>query len=291
MHVVFGANGRAGGDTARALIERGEAVRVALRRPEQGEAWAALGAEVAIADFDDPASLSAALRGARSAFLLCPPPMAGDPFARAAAIGAALAAAIRRAGLPKAVLLSSVGAQLASGTGIIATLYQVEAALAGAAPSLAFLRPGYFVETWEEVAVPAMTQGVLPSFLDPDLQIPMVSTMDVGAEAARLMCEEWSGRRIVELSGREERSANEVAAAFSEVLGRPVQAVPVPTAERAAVLAAAGVPQAVADALLGMYDGIASGRVAGETGSEQRRGTTSLIEAVDRIVAKVRAAH
>ena len=36
MHVVFGANGRAGGETARALIERGEAVRVVLRRAEQG---------------------------------------------------------------------------------------------------------------------------------------------------------------------------------------------------------------------------------------------------------------
>ena len=49
MHVVFGANGRVGGETARALIERGEPVRVAVRRPEQGEPWKALGADVAVA--------------------------------------------------------------------------------------------------------------------------------------------------------------------------------------------------------------------------------------------------
>ena len=41
MHVVFGANGRAGGETARALIERGEPVRVVLRRADQAAAWQA----------------------------------------------------------------------------------------------------------------------------------------------------------------------------------------------------------------------------------------------------------
>lgn len=37
MYVVLGANGRAGGEVARALIAGGEAVRVVLRRKEQGE--------------------------------------------------------------------------------------------------------------------------------------------------------------------------------------------------------------------------------------------------------------
>ncbi len=37
MYVVLGANGRAGGETARALIESGNPVRVVLRRPEQAE--------------------------------------------------------------------------------------------------------------------------------------------------------------------------------------------------------------------------------------------------------------
>ena len=45
MYVIFGANGRAGGETARALIERGEPVRVVVRRAAQGERWKSLGAE------------------------------------------------------------------------------------------------------------------------------------------------------------------------------------------------------------------------------------------------------
>ena len=39
MFVVLGANGRAGGETARALIELRKPVRVVLRRPEQAERW------------------------------------------------------------------------------------------------------------------------------------------------------------------------------------------------------------------------------------------------------------
>ena len=64
MYVVLGANGRAGGEVARALIERGEAVRVVLRRKEQGEKWTALGAEVAVASIEDADAMADALTGA-----------------------------------------------------------------------------------------------------------------------------------------------------------------------------------------------------------------------------------
>jgi len=290
MYVVFGAGGRAGGETARALIDGGVKVRVVLRRPDLAGPWIARSAEVALAGMDDAEAVAAALHGASGAFLLNPPPVAGDPFARAGEIGAALAEGARRAGLPKAVVLSSIGAQHASGTGVIATLNRIEALLEGAAPAVAFLRPGYFVETWSEVAEAAIADGVLPSFLDPDRGIPMVSTIDVGRAAADLMREDWNGKRVVELCGPQDWSASDVADAFAEVLGRPVAPALVPPGDRAAVLAAAGLPAEVAAALLGMYDGLASGRVGREHGAEQRRGTVSLGEAVGRIVTQARAA-
>lgn len=285
MRVVFGAGGRAGGETARALIERGEPVRVVLRRAEQAARWTGIGAQVAIADMEDAAAVAAALDGASGAFLLNPPPVAGDPHARTEAIGAALAEGARRAGLPRAVALSSVGAQHASGTGVIVTLNRLEALLGQAAPAIVFLRPGYFVETWSEVAEAAIAEGVLPTFLEPTQKIPMVSTIDVGRAAARLLGEDWTGKRVVGLGGPEDWSAGDVAAAFAEALGRPVTPAFVPPDRRAAMLAAAGVPAEVATALLGMYDGIAGGRVAHEPGTELRRGTVSLTAAVGRLVS------
>jgi uncharacterized protein YbjT (DUF2867 family) len=291
MHVVFGANGRAGGETARALIERGEPVRVVLRRREQAGPGRRVGAEVAIGEIEDADAVAAGLDGASGAFLLNPPPVSGDPFARTEAVGAALAAGARRAGLRKAVVLSSIGAQHASGTGVIATLNRLEALLDGAAPSVAFLRAGYFIETWSEVAEAAVAEGVLPTFLEQGLAIPMVSTVDVGRAAAGLLCETWSGRRVVELGGPEDWSAGDVAAAFAEALGNPVAPAFVPPEERAALLASAGVPAEVATALLGMYEALANGRVAREAhGTEQRRGAVPLAAAVERIVTRLRTA-
>ncbi|HEY0630145.1 MAG TPA: NmrA family NAD(P)-binding protein [Sphingomicrobium sp.] len=285
MHVVFGAGGRAGGATARALIRLSEAVRVVVRRPEQAAEWGKAGADVAIASIEDVDAVTKALQGAAAAFLLSPPPVAGDTYQRAAEIGAALAEGVRRASLPKAVVLSSVGAQHASGTGVIATLHQTESALAGTAPAVAFLRPGYFVETWSEVAGMVVAEGILPTFVDPDFKFPMVSAVDVGRAAANLMREHWAGDRVVELTGPEDWSARDVAAAFGKAIGRPVEPAFVPVEQRAAMLADNGVPEAVAAALLGMYDGISSGRVAPDQTAEHRRGTVPLTTAVERIVA------
>ncbi len=286
MHVVFGANGRAGGEVARALIERGEAVRVVLRRKEQAALWEAVGAQVVLASLDDAGAVAAALEGASGAFLLNPPPVAGDPYARTEEIGSALAEGVRRSGLAKAVVLSSVGAQHASGTGVIATLHRLEALLDAAAPAMTFLRPGYFVETWGEVASAVIADGVLPSFLNPAQKIPMVSTVDVGRAAAELLSGNAEGTRIVELRGPQDWSATDVAEAFGKVLGRTVEVLFIPPEARGAVLAQSGVSPVIAAALLGMYDGIASGRVEHEEGREVRRGSVMLTEALERIVRK-----
>jgi uncharacterized protein YbjT (DUF2867 family) len=290
MYVVLGANGRAGGETARALIEHGEAVRVVVRHPKQGEKWTALGAAVSVANIEDTDAVADALKGASGAFLLNPPPVSGDPYARTDELGAALAEAARRAHLPKAVVLSSIGAQHASGTGVIATLNRFEARLAGVAPATTFLRSAYFVETWSEVAGTAVSEGLLPSFLEPSQEIPMVSTIDVGRTAAALLCEDWTGKRVVELAGPEDWSACDVASAFAEVLDRPVVPMLVPPEGRLALLAEEGVPAEVADALLGMYEGIANGLFKRQDGSEHRRGTISLAAAIERIVATVEPA-
>ena len=146
------------------MIELRKPVRVVLRRPEQAEKWTKLGVNVAIGSIEDVPSLAAALRGAAGAFLLSPPPVSGDPYRRADEVGSALAEAVREAGLPKVVALSSLGAQHETGTGIIATLRSLEKHLQGVALSTTFLRPGYFVETWCEVAPAVIAEGVLPSF-------------------------------------------------------------------------------------------------------------------------------
>lgn len=284
MYVIFGASGRAGGETAGALMKNGERIRVVVRDAGKADRWRATGAEIAVANLEDPGAVARALEGSSGAFLLNPPNPTGDPFAQADRIGRSLAEALDKTELPKAVVLSSVGAERETGTGIIGTLHHIERLLADVVPAVTFLRPGYFVETWSEVADAVIANGVLPSFLKPDQKIPMVSTIDIGRTAAALLSEEWTGKQVVELRGPLEWSANDVAAAFADLLGRPVTTAFVPPDESAAILAQSGVGDQVAAALLVMYDGIAAGHVNGENGREQRRGSVSLETALRRIV-------
>jgi len=230
------------------------------------------------------------MKGASAAVLLSPAPTSGDPYRRGEEIAVALAQAVQESRIPKVVALSSIGAHHETGTGIIAMLNSLEKHLP-VAPSTTFLRPGYFEETWEEVIRPVIDDGVLPSFLEPTLKIPMVSTIDVGRTSARLMSDNSTGTRVLELDGPEDWCANDVAAAFSSVLGRPVKTAFVPSEDRFAALAQQGIPQEVAEALLGMYKGLANGRVARESGTEQLRGTIGLTDAISRLVRKETVSH
>jgi len=82
------------------------------------------------------------------------------------------------------------------------------------------------MENWQQSAKYEAPKGQIYSFLDPlDRKIPMVSSIDIGHTIAKLMLEAWSGKRIINLYGPEDYSANDVAHAFSTILNRPVEAV------------------------------------------------------------------
>ena len=79
MYVVMGATGHVGAAVADALLAGGEDVMILTRRPERADRWRDKGASVATADVEDVASLRAAFRLGRRAFLLNPPAdIAGD---------------------------------------------------------------------------------------------------------------------------------------------------------------------------------------------------------------------
>jgi len=81
--------------------------------------------------------------------------------------------------------------------------------------------------SWD--VAPARAQGVIPSFLQPlDKPVAMVATADIGRVAARLLQENWTGRRVVELEGPQRVTPNEIAATFAGLLQRPVRMEVVP---------------------------------------------------------------
>ena len=117
MFTVFGANGNTGSVVAQKLLERGKQVRVVARHAEKLEPLRARGAEVMVGDVTDAAAVARALAGAEGAYLLVPPDNASpDMLGRGHAIIDHYAAGLRANRVPHAVMLSSVGAQVPSGT-------------------------------------------------------------------------------------------------------------------------------------------------------------------------------
>jgi uncharacterized protein YbjT (DUF2867 family) len=272
MYVITGATGHTGSAAAETLLSRGQRVRVVVRNEAKGAPWRTKGAEVAVADLSDAAAMTQALSGAQGAYLLVPPQYAADDLIAAQkVVSDALAAAVRQSGVPHVVLLSSLGAQHAQGTGPIRSLHESEAALRRAAKNLTILRAAFFLENWAEVLPEVKAKGVLLSFLTPGRAIPMVATKDIGRAAADALLDPPAGHRVIELSGPRDLTPEDVAGSLGSKLGRQVRVQGLPLEAVVPAMAAAGVSASSARLLQEMYAGINGGRVAPEGGAAIRR--------------------
>lgn len=285
MFAIAGVSGHTGAVVADTLLSKGQKVRVIVRSAEKGAAWQKKGAEVAVADLGDVAALTKALTGATGAYLLSPPNFAAADFIadRTALIGN-MAKAITASGLKNLVFLSSVAAQHPAGTGPIVTAHRAEQAFGKLAPSVTFVRAAYFIENYGSVIPVAKAQGVLPNFGPVDVKFPQVCTKDIGEAVVQALLKPADGVRVVELAGKEDWSVQDVAAALSSLLGKPVQAVAAPVEAAKAGLMQNGVPESMATLYAEMYAGMGKGLIMFEKPGSLSRGATALVDALRPLV-------
>jgi uncharacterized protein YbjT (DUF2867 family) len=273
MYVIAGATGKTGSVVADTLLAQGEPVRIIVREAAKGATWQAKGAELAVAALEDTAALTAALRGADGAYLLVPPrPASSDPLGENRAVIASQARAVRDAGVPHVVLLSSIGAQHATGTGPIQSVHHAEQALAATGAKLTAIRASYFLENWG-AALGMIDQGILPTFVPTDLRYSMVAAADIGRTAAAALVEQQPG--VIELAGPRDHTADEIAAIVSGVVARPVRAQQMPLDAVVPTFTRFGISPEVAALFREMYEGFGSGRITAETGNRRVRGAVA----------------
>lgn len=223
MYVVMGATGHVGAAVADALLAGGEDVTIVTRRPERAGRWRDKGASVATADVEDVASLRAAFRRGRRAFLLNPPAdIAGDTDATERRTIANILAALEDSGLEKVVAASTFGARPGQGVGDLTTLWELEEGLRRQSIPAAINRGAYYMSNWTSMLEAVAETGTLPSMFPADMRIPMVAPADLGeAAAARLLTPlDDVGVRYVE--GPQRYTPQDVARAMSRTLGRDV---------------------------------------------------------------------
>jgi NAD(P)H dehydrogenase (quinone) len=228
MFAITGITGQVGGEVARNLLAAHQAVRGVARDVSKCKAWADLGCQLASADINDLASLTAAFKDVDGAFVLVPPNFDPSPdFSEARKIAATLSSALVAARPRKSVYLSTIGAQ-ATRSNLLTQHTIIEQALRKLPIAITFLRPGWFMENSSWDVAPAKN-GAIQSFLQPlEKPVPMVATADIGRLAADLLQETWDGHRVVELEGPKRVTPKEIAATFADLLGRPVKVEAVP---------------------------------------------------------------
>ena len=288
MFAVMGITGQVGGAVADSLLSRGKQVRAVVRNPEKARTWKDRGAEIAVADFDDAAALRQAFTGTEGVFAMLPPYFAPSPnFAESRKTIASLRQALSANLPPKAVYLSSIGAEKPSGLGLITALHLLEEQLGSLPIPSAFLRAGWFMENsaWD---VTSAREGKLFSYLHPlDRKVPMVATQDIGRTAADVLLQSWTGTRYIEVDGPRRYSPLDLAEAFSSVLGRKVEVIAAPHETWVKNFVAQGMPEARTAPRVEMLDSFNAGWIDfGVPGAESVTGTTELPTVLQKLVGR-----
>jgi uncharacterized protein YbjT (DUF2867 family) len=285
MYTITGVTGQVGSAVANELLAAGADVRVLARDESKLTPWSRRGAEVAVADLGDASGLSAALQGSRAAFVLLPLNLTSPSVgAEAAQLVDAIGEAIEAAGVPHVVALSSVGAELPSGTGAIGWLHRFEDRLRATGAVVTAVRSGHFQQKARELLGAVHAAGIYPVFRDTaDVPIPMVAVRDVGTVIASALREPAPAHQVIDVEGPE-YTERQVAEAIAALVGRPVEVVTIPRPGWVGALAEGGLSTEGAELIAELYDADQRGLLR-PRGDRLVRGRTGLEETLRDLLA------
>jgi uncharacterized protein YbjT (DUF2867 family) len=217
--LVTGATGNQGGAVARHLLQRSNFQVRAFVRNENNPAAKELersGAELVSGDLNDRSSLDRALQGVYGVFSV---QGLNDGLDAEIREGKAIADAAKAAGIEHFVYSSVGSAERQTGVPHFDSKFQIEEYIrslsVGSAESLGLrytiLRPVFFFYNYETMRQ-MVEQGTISLPLSPDRKLQQLSEADYGKMVAEVFA------RPADFANREP----EVAAAFSNVLGKPI---------------------------------------------------------------------
>lgn len=239
MILVTGATGNVGSALVRQLTEAGEPVRALSRGA--GAATLPPGAEAAVGDLNDPASLVPALAGVSAVFLFPGYDHLPETLAE-----------IRRAGAERVVLLSgssAVGGDLDNAV----SRYMIESETAVRESGLPWtlLRPCAFMTNTLQWA-DQLRAGDVVRAPWADVRIANIDPYDIAAVAARALLSKDHEGQAYALSGPESLLPGDRVRILGEVLGRELRFERQPDDEARAEMSAL-MPQQYVDAFFSFY--------------------------------------
>ena len=220
--VITGSLGNIGKPLTQALVQKGHDVTVITSSPDRQKDIEALGAKAAVGSVEDVDFLTMTFTGADVVHTMIPPDSgAPDPIAFSRMVGSNYARAIQQSGVKRVVHVSSYGAELEKGAGLIVLQRHVEQML-NEVPleSLTFLRATYIYYNLYRFADMIRNAGFIASNYGSDDRVVLVSPIDIAAAAADEIENQAPGNHVRYVAS-DERTCNEIAAALGEAIGKP----------------------------------------------------------------------
>ncbi len=223
-YLITGSTGHTGKPIALGLLAAGHSVRIISRDAAKAKELTDKGAELIQSDGADTTLLSKALTGVDAAYFMVPGEWTSNDYtASQLKYINAFAPAAKAAGLKKLVTLSSVGAHLAEGNGVVNGLYHMEQTM-NAIPGLdvLHLRASYFMENTLGQAGMAKQMGIFGSPVKAALKFPMVATRDIAAKGLQhLLALDFSGKNVEFVLGPRDLTYNEATKILGAAIGKP----------------------------------------------------------------------
>lgn len=253
-YAITGATGNTGSAAAEELINAGHTVRVIGRSKEKLEKFES--AEIYEGDILDTEFLTNAFKGADAVYALIPPKIDAEDFREYAnEVSDSIIKSVKNSGVKKVAALSSIGADLDEGTGVVLSLHDLEEKfkkLEGV--DVLFLRAGYFMENTLVQADMIKSTSTMGFPVKADIKFPMVAAKDIGKTAAeKLKNLDFTGKEVHYVLGQEDVSYNQVAEVFGKEIGKEdLSYIQYPYDEFHRAMVGMGASQSVATGYVGL---------------------------------------
>jgi NAD(P)H dehydrogenase (quinone) len=272
--LVTGATGQLGRLIVESLLERGASADQIVAGARDVSKAADLGVRAVHLDYTDPASIAAALDGVDSVVLVSGSEVGQRVAQHQAVIDAAAAAGVSKfvyTSAPKATTSDLVLAPEHKAT---------EEAIAASGLPAVILRNNWYTENYVRDLATAAETGVLSSGAG-DGRVASASRKDYADAVAVVLLEDGHIGEVYELGGDVAWTYSDLAAAFSEILGREVTYVPLSFDEQVSALRGFGLDEGTVGFVAALDAGIRGGALADTDGTLSRligRPTTPLVE-------------
>lgn len=250
------------------LIGQGHEVTLISSNPEKEADIKNLGANPAIGSLEDLNFLTHAFTGADAVYTMVPPnnyfDHSLDLLAYYRRLGGNYTRAIAQSGVKRVVNLSTIGAHLAQGSGILIGAHDIEHMLNELSPEIAVthMRPTSFYYNLYGYLDMIRTEGLIAVNYGAEALIPWVSPTDIAAAIAEEIAIPLTGRKIRYVAS-EELTGNEVARILGTAIEKPdLKWVIVSDEQTQQDLEAIGMNPDIAAGLVEMYASLHNGSLS-----------------------------